>query len=145
VPRPRGNILEQLSVEVDMRPIARALVMSVVLILLTFMAFSYWSGTAWDRYPRMPGPRAVGTSGVLDRAREKLDDTALSSKIKAKMVLDDTVKARTIDVTTRDSVVTLSGTVETVAEHDRALQLARETLGVTEVIDRLGVRSSGGR
>jgi hypothetical protein len=137
--------LNSLRLEVDMRPIARALVMSAVLMLLTFMAYSYWSGTAWDRYPRMAGPRAVGTSGVLDRTREKLDDAALSSKIKAKMVLDDTVKARTIDVTTHDSIVTLSGTVETVDEHDRAIRLARETVGVTEVIDRLGVRSSGGQ
>lgn len=126
-----------------MRSIARALVVSAVLILLSFMAYSYWSGNVWDRYPRMTGPRPIGTSGVLDRTREKLDDAALSSKIKAKMVLDDTVKARTIDVTIHDSIVTLSGTVDTVAEHDRAIRLARETAGITDVIDRLGVRSSG--
>jgi hypothetical protein len=127
-----------------MRPIARALLTSVVLILLSFIAFSYWTGTAWERYPRIAAPRAVGTSGVLDRSREKLDDTALTSKIKAKMVLDDTVKARDINVTTHDGVVTLSGEVDTVDAHDRAIRLARETAGVTDVVDRLGVRVRSG-
>jgi osmotically-inducible protein OsmY len=57
----------------------------------------------------------------------------------AKMALDDSVKARSIDVTTNGSTVTLTGTVETAAERDRALALARETEGVTNVINRLSV------
>jgi osmotically-inducible protein OsmY len=64
-----------------------------------------------------------------------LEEAALTTKIKAKMALDDVVKARSIDVTTRGTTVTLSGVVESKAEHDRALALARETEGVTEVID----------
>jgi osmotically-inducible protein OsmY len=36
--------------------------------------------------------------------------------------------------------VTLSGHVETRAQHDRALALARETDGVATVVDRLTVR-----
>ena len=53
------------------------------------------------------------------------------------MALDDAVKARAINVTTRGTTVTLSGTVESKAEHDRAMALARETDGVTQVIDDL--------
>jgi osmotically-inducible protein OsmY len=123
-----------------MRAIARAVMVSVVLVLLSFVAFSFWSGTAWDRYSRLSTPRAVGTSGIFDRTRETLDDAALSSKIKAKMMLDDAVRARSINVTTHGSVVTLSGQVDSVDEHDRAVRLARETHGVTEVVDRVGVR-----
>ena len=122
-----------------MRPIARALIISVLLILVAFVGFSYWSGTAWSRYARVNQPHSVGTSGVLERTRETLDDAALSSKIKAKMVLDDTVAARAIAVTTRNAVVTLSGTVLSVDEHDRAMRLARETTGVTQVVDQLRV------
>ena len=55
------------------------------------------------------------------------------------MVLDDSVKARAIDVTTNGSIVTLSGAVQTKAEHDRAVALARETAGVTKVVDRLQI------
>ena len=66
-----------------------------------------------------------------------LDEAALTTKIKAKMALDDAVKARAINVTTRGTTVTLSGVVESKIEHDRAMALARETEGVTQVIDDL--------
>ena len=51
------------------------------------------------------------------------------------------VKARAIDVTTNGSTVTVSGAVRSVSEHDRALRLARETAGVTQVIDHLTVET----
>ena len=78
---------------------------------------------------------AVGAS----RAERLARDAGLTAKIKSKMALDDLVKARTIDVDTVDSEVTLSGSVQSPAEHDRAVQLARETEGVTTVTDRLTV------
>ena len=56
------------------------------------------------------------------------------------MVLDDSIKARAIDVTTSGSVVTLTGTIGSQAEHDRAVALARETAGVTNVVDRLVIQ-----
>ena len=74
------------------------------------------------------------------RAEHALNEGSLTAKIKAKMALDDTVKALTIDVDTKDSVVTLSGSVHSEAERARALQLARETNGVTSVVDRLVIR-----
>jgi hypothetical protein len=74
------------------------------------------------------------------QAEQALSESSLTGKIKAKMALDDTVKALSIDVDTKGSVVTLSGSVHSEAEHAKALQLARETAGVTSVIDRLVVR-----
>ena len=129
-----------------MHPVARALLATILIILLCFVGLSYWNGTVWQRFPRPAQDKPVGTTGefidrTLDRTRETLDDARLSSKIKAKMMLDDTVKARNVNVTTHDSVVTLSGVVASVSEHDRAMQLARETVGVKEVVDRLGVQS----
>jgi osmotically-inducible protein OsmY len=58
------------------------------------------------------------------------------------MVLDDSVKARGIDVDTSRTVVTLSGVVRSADERDRAVRLARETEGVTKVVDKLRVRES---
>ena len=81
---------------------------------------------------------AVATGAV--QAQQALTDGSLTAKIKSKMALDDTVKALNIDVDTDGSEVTLSGTVNSPAERDRALQLARETAGVTSVRDRLVVR-----
>ena len=138
----------------------RAILVLLVLGVGAFVLMGYWTGapltgrTVGDR----PAP-SVGTTGTVDvdKARErgarfgeraaiaaeKVKDTArdatITTKIKAKMALDDSIKARMIDVSTDGSTVTLSGTVGSVAEHDRALALVRETDGVTHVIDRLKV------
>lgn len=74
------------------------------------------------------------------RAENALAEGSLTAKIKAKMALDDTVKALAIDVDTNGSVVTLTGAVHSEAERAKAVQLARDTEGVTSVNDKLVVR-----
>jgi len=74
-----------------------------------------------------------------EKAERAVADASLTSKIKAKMALDDTVTATKIDIDTSGSVVTLTGRVGTEAERTRAMALARETDGVTSVVDRLTV------
>lgn len=66
-------------------------------------------------------------------------DAGITTSVKSQMVKDDTVKARQIDVTTRDHVVTLTGEVNTPEEEARALQIARTTRGVSDVVDRIDV------
>jgi hyperosmotically inducible protein len=75
-----------------------------------------------------------------NEAQRAVGSAALTAKIKAKMALDDTVKAAAIDVENNSGVITLKGTVRSEAERARAVQLARETDGVTSVRDRLLVR-----
>lgn len=79
---------------------------------------------------------AVGAA----QAQDALSDGAVTAKIKSKMALDDTVKALAIDVDTDNGVVTLSGSVTSPTEKAKAVQLARETAGVTSVVDRLVIR-----
>ena len=74
------------------------------------------------------------------QAQQALTAGSLTAKIKSKMALDDTVRAAAIDVDTAGGVVTLSGTVRSEAERAKAVQLARETEGVTSVTDRLIIR-----
>ena len=78
-------------------------------------------------------------TGAAD-AERALAEGAVTAKIKSKMALDDTVKALSIDVDTKGTVVTLSGSVRSEAERAKAVQLARETAGVTAVNDRLAVK-----
>ena len=80
------------------------------------------------------------TAKAANEAAEALANGAITAKIKSKMVLDDLVKARNIDVDTKGSVVTLSGVVGSEPERQRALQLAKQTEGVTSVIDHLRVQ-----
>jgi len=69
-------------------------------------------------------------------------DSGITTKVKAKMVADDTVKAHEINVTTRDHVVTLSCEVGTTAAKDQAIQIARQTDGVRDVVDQLTIKET---
>jgi hyperosmotically inducible protein len=80
---------------------------------------------------------AAEVKDVAGRAREKLADSWLATKIQAQYFADDDVKARNILVTARDGVVTLKGRVDTPNAHEQALQIARNTDGVRFVNDRL--------
>ena len=66
-------------------------------------------------------------------------DSGITTAVKSKMAADDTVKAYKIDVDTQNKVVTLSGEVDTRAQHDQAMLIARNTKGVADVIDRMRV------
>jgi len=79
------------------------------------------------------------TARAANEAQETVNEGRLTAKIKSKMALDDLVKASAIDVDTENGVVTLTGTVASEAERERAIQLARETEGVRSVEDRLKV------
>jgi hyperosmotically inducible periplasmic protein len=67
-------------------------------------------------------------------------DPGITTAVKTKLAVDDLVKARRIDVTTHDRVVTLSGEVNASDERERAVQIARQTNGVRDVVDQLAVR-----
>jgi hyperosmotically inducible protein len=69
-------------------------------------------------------------------------DAGVTTSVKTKLAADETVKAYKIDVDTQNHVVTLKGDVETAAAKDRAIEIARATNGVTDVIDQLSVRES---
>jgi osmotically-inducible protein OsmY len=138
--------------------------LALVVILVVAGAFLYLGYQAGNRTAEpsaattAPAP-ATGTSGTIDTAKAReagaeigektaaaaakvqhsMAEASISAKIKSKMALDDTVKARSINVSTSGTVVTLTGQVGSSAEHDRAVALARETSGVTNVVDRLTV------
>ena len=64
---------------------------------------------------------------------QEIDDSALTAKVKSKLAADSETSAIKIGVETRAGVVTLTGTVPTDTEKNKAGQLARNTDGVTRV------------
>jgi osmotically-inducible protein OsmY len=70
-------------------------------------------------------------------ARDRLDDAWITTKIESKLVGDHDIKARNIDVTTHDGVVTLKGQVLNEPLRQLAETLAKNTDGVTQVINQL--------
>jgi osmotically-inducible protein OsmY len=84
----------------------------------------------------------ASTSATADNAppiAERADDAQLTTKIQSKFFLDSQVKAGSIDVSSKDGVVLLEGTVPNEAARKKAVSIARSTDGVVQVIDRLKV------
>ncbi len=69
-------------------------------------------------------------------------DSGVTARVKANLASDSTVKARNLNVETKDHIVTLSGHVDTTREQSRALDVARKTSGVADVVDHLTVASA---
>lgn len=64
-------------------------------------------------------------------------DAGVTAAVKTKLLADTMVRGLKIDVDTRGGVVTLSGTVRSAAERERAVAVARGTEGVKDVVDKL--------
>jgi hyperosmotically inducible periplasmic protein len=141
----------------------RGLLRLIIVVVIVVAIGAFFVGYRWGR-PEVVrvDDRPVGTSGAVhdidtskaretgaaigetvaasaNQAQRALSAAGLTAKIKSKMALDDSIVAANIDVDTDGSVVTLTGRVDTGAQKDRALRLARETEGVTSVVDRLRV------
>jgi hyperosmotically inducible protein len=143
-----------------MRMILRVILVLFVLTVIGVLTMDYWTRASVRSVQTEHPPNGVATSGSIDthkarergaqvgekaavaaeKVKETVSEAALTTKIKAKMALDDSVKARAVGVTTTGTTVTVSGTVRSAAERERAVALARETAGVTQVIDRLQIR-----
>ena len=137
-----------------MRAIFRAFLILALLLVVGLVVLGYRTGAPWLNTMTTPAASSA-TGAAADKTLERgaqlgekaaavaqevgntMDDAAITAKIKAKMTLDDSVRARSVDVSTTGPTVTLSGTVRSADEHDRSLQLARETAGVTRVVDHL--------
>ena len=133
-----------------MRRIRRLLMFAIIVTGGAF-AYNHWS----DIRPRAAALEAKTVkqqaSALANRAARKASDassklgdtmgeSALTAKIKSKMALDDHVNARAVNVDTSGSVVTLTGHVASAAERARAVDLARDTEGVSQVVDRLQIK-----
>jgi hyperosmotically inducible periplasmic protein len=140
----------------------RGLIRLFLVVVLLVAAGAFFFGYRWADLGLSGADGNVGTGGIIDdedkararaagaqigetvaagadQAQRAAADGSVTAKIKAKMALDDAVTAGNIDVDTNGTVVTLSGRVGSEDERQRAVRLARETEGVTSVVDRLTI------
>lgn len=76
----------------------------------------------------------------MNKVGNFMDDSAITAKVKAALVDHDNIKSTDISVKTDKNVVTLSGFVESQAQAEEAVKVAKGVEGVTSVSDKLHVR-----
>jgi|SwirhirootsSR3_FD_contig_51_6429667_length_696_multi_12_in_0_out_0_2 osmotically-inducible protein OsmY len=76
----------------------------------------------------------------MSKTGEAINDTWITTKVHWFFMGEDLLKGSDINVDTKDHVVTLKGTVKTSAGRARAVALAKDTDGVTKVVDQLTIK-----
>src|SRR5689334_15284748 len=80
---------------------------------------------------------------TTEKIKENVSDAMITAKVKTEFAKDKDVSAMHINVDTdAKGVVTLRGVAKSQAEADKAVQIARNTSGVTAVKSELAVASS---
>ena len=77
------------------------------------------------------------TKAAVHKTEEVVDDSAITTSIKTKLLADKKTSAIDIGVETTNGVVTLSGKVTSSAERAEALKIAKHNKGVKHVVDKM--------
>lgn len=94
-------------------------IMRLVSVLAMAMLLSFFAGCAATE-------TSSGTGGYID-------DTVITTKVKTAILKESTLKSAEINVETYKGVVQLSGFVNSRADIDTAVSLARQVKGVVSV------------
>lgn len=104
------------------------------------------AGTIDERAEREGRDAASKAEAAGDRAGDAaagagaaITDAGITAAVKTRLLADPDVAGLEIDVDTQEKVVTLSGTVATAAQKTEAGSIARDTTGVSRVVNNLKV------
>lgn len=86
--------------------------------------------------PAAPAPEAKTTVGTT------IDDSAITTKVKSSLLADADVKGLDIKVETNKGEVQLSGFVDSQAQIDRAMSIARGVEGVNNVQNNMTLKTT---
>jgi len=108
-------------------------------VILTAVACGLAAGAGCTRTDATREAREMASDvrTAAAAAGERIADSWLTARVQARVFADDDVKARDIDVSSRDGAVTLQGVVESDALRRRVIALARGVDGVERIEDRL--------
>jgi hyperosmotically inducible protein len=88
----------------------------------------------------LPTADNVNTPSGKSSVRTLVDDSILTTKIKAGMLADPGVKATEVSVETNSGEVTLSGAVSSHPEMEEAERIAKSVSGVKTVVNKLTLK-----
>ncbi|EPZ5494581.1 molecular chaperone OsmY [Citrobacter farmeri] len=117
-------------------------------LLAVMLTSSVATGSAYAENTTMDkaqsGVESAGqkVDSSMNKVGNFMDDSAITAKVKAALVDHESIKSTDISVKTDQKVVTLSGFVESQAQAEAAVTVAKGVEGVTSVSDKLHVRDS---
>ena len=85
--------------------------------------------------------RGAGNSpgGAGTRRDNPVDDAWITMKVQSKYFIHDEIKSRTVDVDTKNRIVTLKGSVPSDIAKHAAEVIAQDTEGVSKVVNNLRI------
>ena len=83
---------------------------------------------------------ACASTSKKESTGEYVDDSVITTKVKSLLAEDDFLKSFQISVETYKGIVQLSGFVNSQADIDRAVEVARSVKGVTSVKNDMRVK-----
>ena len=116
--------------------------LAVMLTSAVATGSAYAENTTMDK--AQSGVESAGqkVDSSMNKVGNFMDDSAITAKVKAALVDHENIKSTDISVKTEQKVVTLSGFVESQAQAEAAVSVAKGVEGVTSVSDKLHVRDS---
>lgn len=98
------------------------------------------AGKTVDAVKGTSGTVAKDTEGAAKATGRYLTDAEITTAVKTKLAADSGVHVMDVHVDTDKGVVTLTGSVRSDAEKADAARIARDTMGVKSVVDKLTVK-----
>ncbi|HFZ8994931.1 TPA: molecular chaperone OsmY [Citrobacter freundii] len=116
--------------------------LAVMLTSAVATGSAFAENTATDKAQSTTESAGQKVDKSMDKVGDFMDDSAITAKVKAALVDHDSIKSTDISVETNKNVVTLSGFVESQAQAEEAVKVAKGVEGVTSVSDKLHVRDA---
>src|SRR4051812_47799133 len=83
-----------------------------------------------------------GRAAPSHRSAHPVDDSVITTKVKAKLVKDKQTRKDNVEIETVDGVVNLTGTAASKAKASRAVTLARQVKGVKSVKNNITIAAA---
>lgn len=99
-----------------------------------------WSGSCvvWLIFVLLLLPGCVALTG--ETAGENIDDTVLTTEIKARLAGEKVLHTTRVGVKTERGVVYLTGSVDTADDRNKIGEIVKKVKGVRDVVNRIEVR-----
>src|SRR5689334_8249168 len=83
-------------------------------------------------------------AGVCFAEKKHLSDDSISDYVRLRLSADPDVKGGALDATCKAGVVTITGTVDTMRQKEKATRLAKKVNGEKQVVNNLVVKEKTG-